>query len=64
MKNTTKKELDALVPGSLIHSIHDGLRRYEETRLAKPRPCPSGNTDYYKHDTRPRLFAVLSEWSA
>lgn len=60
MKNTTKKELDALVPVPLIHSIHDGLRGYEGTRLGEPRPClDCGNTDYYKHDTRPRLFAVL-----
>jgi endogenous inhibitor of DNA gyrase (YacG/DUF329 family) len=44
----------------LIHSIHNGLRRYEGTRLSKPRPCPDcGKTDYHKHDTRPRLFAVL-----
>ena len=60
MKNTTEKELDALMPVSLINSIHDGLRRYDGTRLSKPRPCPDcENTDYHKHDTRPRTFAVL-----
>jgi hypothetical protein len=60
MKNTTEKELDALVPLPFIHSIHDGLRSYEGTRLVEPRPCPHcGQTDYYKHDTRPRTFAVL-----
>ena len=62
MKNTTEKELDALVPVSLIHSIHDGSRSYEGTRLAEPRLCPDcGNTDYHKHDTRPRIFAVLND---
>jgi len=60
MKNTTKKELDALAPLPLIRSIHDGIRSYEGTRLAEPRPCPDcGNTDYHKHDTRTRIFAVL-----
>ena len=60
MKNTTEKELDALVPLPLINSIHDGLRSYEGTRLAEPRLCPHcGRTDYHKHDTRPRTFAVL-----
>lgn len=60
MKNTTEKELDALGPVPLIHSIPDGLRRYEGTRLAEPRPCPDcGETDYHKHDTRPRTFAIL-----
>lgn len=60
MRNTTGKELDALGPVLLIHSIHDGLRRYEGARLGKPRPCPDcSETDYYKHDTRPRTFAIL-----
>jgi putative phosphoribosyl transferase len=60
MKNTTEKELDALVPLPLIHAIHDGFRSYEGTRLAEPRPClHCGQTDYHKHDTRPRTFAVL-----
>lgn len=40
MKQPTEKGLDALVPSPLIHSIHDGLRSYEGTRLAQPRPCP------------------------
>lgn len=60
VKNTTEKEIDALVPLPLIHSIHDGLRSYAGTRLGKPRPCPHcGQIDYHKHDTRPRTFAVL-----
>jgi transposase len=60
MKNAMEKELDALVPLPLVHSIHDGLRSYEGTRLGKPRSCPHcGQTDYHKHDTRPRTFAVL-----
>jgi transposase-like protein len=60
MKNTSEKELDSLVPLALIHAIHDGVRSYEGTRLDQPRPCPScGHTDYHKHDTRTRVFAVL-----
>jgi hypothetical protein len=62
MKNTTEKELDVLASLPLIHSIHDGLRSYEGTRLVKPRPClHCGQTDYHKHDTRPRTFAVLGD---
>ena len=62
MKNTTEKELDVLVPLPLIHSIHEGLRSYEGTRLGKPRPCPHcGQIDYHRHDKRPRTFAVLVE---
>jgi hypothetical protein len=60
MKNTAEKELDALVPLPIIHSIHDGLRSCEGTRLGKPGPCPHcWQTDYHKHDTRPRTFTVL-----
>jgi hypothetical protein len=60
MNTPTEKELDALAPLPLIHAIHDGLRGYEGTRLAEPRPCPDcGNIDYHKHDTRTRVFAVL-----
>lgn len=60
MKQPAEKELDALVSLPLIHAIHDGLRSYEGTRLGQQRPCPHcGNIDYYKHDTRPRRFAVL-----
>jgi len=60
MKQPAEKELDALVPLPLIHAVHDGLRSYEGTRLAKPRPCPHcGGIDYHKHDTRSRRFAVL-----
>jgi hypothetical protein len=59
MKNMTEKELDALVPVSLINSIHDGLRSYDGTRLG-PRPCPHcGNTDYHDHDTRPGIRAFV-----
>ncbi len=44
----------------LTHSIHDGIRSYEGTQLAKPRPCPHyRGSDYRKHDSRPRRFAVL-----
>ncbi|HZD43341.1 MAG TPA: hypothetical protein VE134_04715 [Methanomicrobiales archaeon] len=60
MKQPAEKELDALVPLPLIHAIHDGLRSYEGTRLAEPRPCPHcGEIDYHKHDTRSRRFAIL-----
>lgn len=35
MKQPTEKELGALVPLSLIHAIHDGLRSSEGTQLAR-----------------------------
>ena len=38
-ERTSEKELDALAPLPLIHSIHTGLRGYEGTRLGQPRPC-------------------------
>lgn len=60
MKNTTEKELDALAPLPLIYAIHDGLRNHEGMRLVEPRPCSDcGNSEYHKHGTRTRMFAVL-----
>jgi hypothetical protein len=44
----------------LFLTAYDGIRSYEVARLVGPRPCLDfGQTDYHKHDTHSRTFAIL-----
>lgn len=60
MREITEKTLYPLVPDVSITAIHDQLRQYGGTRLAKPRPCPHCESrQYRKNGYQDRIFARL-----